>query len=101
MLNLRQKAAVANNSNQAPNLFLNFVKNTSFSIVLKFGAKLSIRIEDISKLRKFYCTCFDFARTLGNLLENCLRLPLPVFYRVTNIMSLSIMIKFGIEIFKE
>ena len=50
--NLRPKAAVANNNNLVQNLFLNFVQNTSFSIVLKFGAKLFIRLEDISKLRK-------------------------------------------------
>ena len=34
--NLRPKAAVANKSNLAPNVFLNFVQNASFSIVLNF-----------------------------------------------------------------
>ena len=32
---------------------LNFVQNTSFSIVSKFGSKLFIGLKDIDELRKF------------------------------------------------
>ena len=70
--NLRSKAAVANNNNLAPNLFLNFVQNTSFSIVLKFGAKLSIRLEDISKLRKILLYMFQFCEDFGELIRKSL-----------------------------
>ena len=63
--NFRPKAAVANNNNLAPNLFLNFVQNTSFSIVLRFGAKLSIRLEDISKLQKCSLYMFRFYKNFS------------------------------------
>ena len=63
--NLRPKAAVATNNNLAPNLFLNFVQNTSFSIVLKCGAKLPIRLEDISKFRKLLLYMFRFCEDFG------------------------------------
>ena len=51
---LRPKVALANNNYLAPLLFPNFVQNTSFSIVLKFGTKLSVRLEDISKLLNLF-----------------------------------------------
>ena len=62
--NLRPKTAMAINNNLAPNLFLNFVLNT-FSIVLKFGVKLPIRLEDISKFRKLLLYMFRFCEDFG------------------------------------
>ena len=64
-MNLRPKAAVVNNSNLAPNVFLNFVQYTSFSIVLNFGVKLSIRVEYINKLRKMLLYMVRFCEDFG------------------------------------
>ena len=61
---------MANNNYLVLILFLNFVQNTSFSIVIKFGVKLSIEFEDISKLPKISLYMSGFCEDYGNLLEN-------------------------------
>ena len=58
---------MANNKNLAPDLFLNLVKHNSFGIVLKFGAKLSVRLEDISKLQEFSFYMFRFCKDFGTI----------------------------------
>ena len=67
------KAAVANNNNLAQNSFLNFVQNNSFSIVLKFGAKLFIRLEYISKFKKKSLYLFRFSEDFDAIRKSLLR----------------------------